>query len=679
MIAFNSLIVLMLTFFVGVLSGCGSDLSSEDTTSTDTPNVRGLLVAIESDAELLSNVQKGFEQTASVSLERFDGDAFFLDANAPSTADTSSTSSFTTTYTLETNVDEHDYVKYDGNHLFIAPSRSMNCCFIVDDIRLVEEDAIALMPPQADDERSIRIVATDPENAGAVEVGSIALNDDLTVEGLYTNESQLVSISSSAWWGAYGNAFSSVSNWQGQTTALDIYDISDVTTPTPQLHIELQAGFVDSRKQGDRVYLIARYTPSIEGYVFYPDPNSQQAIENQRLLSELTVSDVLPNVVINGSESQLLAADDCDVANPEHPLLPAAIAYPTMTLMIAINLTDQSISNTRCYFERADGVYVSEDAIYLTQVEAASSAALGSEARTFVHSYALNEQLTYLGSGVAEGSLYLSGVRDFRINQHDGYLRLVTTQYTNNAIDRVDHKLSILQLNPTALSLDLVATLPNEEHPEPIGKPNEELYGVRFFGDKLYLVTFERIDPLYVLDLSNPTDPLIAGELEVTGFSDFLHPVNDKLLMGLGQDEDNLVKLELFNVEGVPYSLGSISLGKVEGAQSSYSEARYNRHAFTYQVLNESTDRFLVPATLATSIEGVGYQEEDRLYMFELNDKDRAHTASMVNVGFISAVRDGWQASRNRSVIDGDAVYYINGTSVWSAPWAVPEWQNGPL
>lgn len=677
MIRFNALMVLTLIFFVGVLSGCGSDSSNEDTTSTDTPNARGLLVAVESDAELLSNVQKGFEQTASVSLERFDGDAFFLDTNAPIAADTSSTSSFTTTYTLEANVDEHDYVKYDGSHLFIAPSRGMDCCFIVDDIRLVEEDAIALIPPLVDDERSIRIVATDPENAGAVEVGSIALNDDLTVEGLYTNESQLVSISSSAWWGAYGNAFSSVSNWQGQTTALDIYDVSDVTAPTPQLHIELQAGFVDSRKQGDRVYLIARHTPSIEGFVFYPD--SQQAIENESVLSELTASDILPNVMINGVESQLLAASDCDIADPEHALSPAAIAYPTMTLMIVINLTDQSISNTRCYFERADGIYVSEDAIYLTQVEATSSAVLGSEARTFVHSYALNEQLTYLGSGVAEGSLYLSGDRDFRINQHEGYLRIVTTQYTNNSTDRVDHKLSILQLNPTAASLDLVATLPNDEHPEPIGKPNEELYGVRFFGDKLYLVTFERIDPLYVLDLSNPTDPLIAGELEVTGFSDFLHPINDELLMGLGQDEDNLVKLELFNVAGVPYSLGSISLGQIEGAQSSYSEARYNRHAFTYQVLSESTDRFLVPATLATSIEGVGYQEEDRLYMFELNDKDRAHTASMVNVGFILAVRDGWQASRNRSVIDDDAVYYINGTSVWSAPWAVPELQNGPL
>ena len=68
--------------------------------------------------------------------------------------------------------------------------------------------------------------------------------------------------------------------------------------------------------------------------------------------------------------------------------------------------------------------------------------------------------------------------------------------------------------------------MPNDSRPEEIGKPNERLYGVRFLGDTAYAVTFERIDPLYAIDLSNPLDPFIAGELEVTGFSDFLHPMH---------------------------------------------------------------------------------------------------------------------------------------------------------
>ena len=667
----SSLMAAAIIFSMLLLSACEGGSSSSS--SNDEPDTGSLLIPVEGEAELLSNVKSGMNQTASVNRERFDGDVLFLDESAPIATDTSSDSSFTTTYTLEASIDEHDFVKYDGdsNHLFIAPSRGMDCCFIVDDIQLAVEDEIALIPPSSED-RSIRIVATDPDTAGAEEVGSIELDDNLTVEGLYTNNSQLVSISSSGWWGSYGDGFARVSNWQGQTTALNVYDITDVSAPTTQLEIELQGGFVDSRKKGDMVYLIARHTPNIDGFVYYP--SAEQAVENERLLSELAIEDVLPKVTINGVEGSLLAANDCDIANPEHSLSPAAIAYPTMTLMIAINIAEQSITHTGCYFERADGIYVSESAIYLTQVE---SSVTGS--RTFVHRYALSENLDYLGSGVADGSLYLHGNKDFRINEHEGYLRLVTTEFTNDSSDRVDHKLSILALNPDSLTLDLVATLPNEQHPEAIGKPNEDLYGVRFFGDKLYLVTFERIDPLYVLDLSNPADPLIAGELTVTGFSDFLHPVNNELLMGLGQDEDGLVKLELFNVAGVPYSLGSMSLGKSEGAQSSYSEARYNRHAFTYQVFSESTDRFLVPVDLSFADEESGYRQEDRLYMFELNDKNLPQMASFQSIGQIVVEGEGWQASRHRSVIHEDAVYYVNGTSVWSALWTVPNEQNGPL
>jgi len=229
------------------------------------------------------------------------------------------------------------------------------------------------------------------------------------------------------------------------------------------------------------------------------------------------------------------------------------------------------------------------------------------------------------------------------------------------------------------LELEVVATLPNSERPAAIGKPNEDLYGVRFFGDRLYLVTFERIDPLYVLDLSDPLDPLVAGELSVPGFSDFLHPVNDELLLGLGQDEEGLVKLELYNVAVLtaPFSLASTSL--VEGASWSYSEARYNRHAFTYQVVDEATDRFSVPLSLGFYSDETGYSQERRLMLFEIDSKDRPADASIVEVGQINAKGERWWDSRQRAIFDGDAVFYIDGTLVWSALWSNPENQSGPF
>ena len=677
-----------LSFLATLLSACGgggSTATSPDPAPGPDLAPTGLLIPVQSNSELLATVQRGFTNTLNNNMARTED----LAMTAPTEQD-SSESSYTTTYTLENNVDEHDAVKYDGEHLFIAPSRSMDCCFIVDDLVMVAEaeediqqsDTIPEPQPEPQEsDRSIRILETDPENAGAAEVGTIELDNSRTVEGLYTQDDQLVSISSSGWWGIFGDSFARVSNWEGQTTALDIYDISDVTAPTPQMQIEFQGGFVNSRKKGDTIYVVARHTPNIDGFDYYP---MEEAIsENETLLDELSIEDILPKVSVNGVESLLVDANECLITDPDNELSTADTGYPTLTLLIAVNIVDQSIANATCYLEPTDGIYVSENAIYLTQVDYRDTAS-----RTLIHSYELSEDLTYQGSGVAEGSLYLNGDRDFRINEYEGHLRIVTTERTGDSSDSIDHRLSILKLNTQELEMELVATLPNEDRPEAIGKPNEDLYGVRFMGDTAYLVTFERIDPLYVLDLSTPTDPVIAGELMVTGFSDFLHPVSDQLLMGLGQDENGLTKLELFNVENMssPYSLGTVTLGMEDGVIGpdslnwSYSEARYNRHAFTYQVISDTQDRFLVPATLSFYNEQSGYQDEDRLYLFEINDKNTALTASINTVGYITAKRnERWYSSRNRGVIDGDAVYYINDSSVWSTQWSSPTQQEGPL
>ena len=679
-----------LSFLATLITACGGGGGDSTATSPDPapgPDLAptGLLIPVQSNSELLATVQRGFTNTLNNNMARTEDLAMTASAEQDS-----SKSSYTTTYTLENNVDEHDAVKYDGEHLFIAPSRSMDCCFIVDDLVMVaeaEEDIVqsdAIPEPQPEpqeSDRSIRILETDPENAGAAEVGTIELDNSRTVEGLYTQDDQLVSISSSGWWGIYGESFARVSNWEGQTTALDIYDISDITAPTPQMQIEFQGGFVNSRKKGDIIYLVARHTPNIDGFDYYP---MEEAIsENETLLDELSIEDILPKVSVNGVESLLVDANECLIADPENDLSTADTGYPTLTLLIAVNIVDQSIANATCYLEPTDGIYVSENAIYLTQLDYRDTAS-----RTLIHSYELSEDLTYQGSGVAEGSLYLNGDRDFRINEYEGHLRIVTTERTGDSSDSVDHRLSILKLNTQELEMELVATLPNKDRPEAIGKPNEDPYGVRFKGDTAYLVTFERIDPLYVLDLSTPTDPVIAGELMVTGFSDFLHPVSDQLLMGLGQDENGFTKLELFNVENMssPYSLGTVTLGIEDGLISpdslnwSYSEARYNRHAFTYQVISDTQDRFLVPATLSFYNEQSGYQDEDRLYLFEINDKNTALTASINKVGYITAKRnERWYSSRNRGVIDGDAVYYINDSSVWSTQWSNPTQQEGPL
>jgi len=587
--------------------------------------------------------------------------------------------SFTTTYTLEASIDEHDFVKYDGQHLFIAPSYSLydDCCFVfnepiawVDDaIEVGEEPAVADEPlyPIIPEQRLIKIMATNSEQATVAEAGHIVIDDNRTIEGLYTNDTQLAAINSSGWWGLYGDVFMDAAIWRGQTTGLSVYDVSDVANPELDWKLELEGGFVTSRKKGDIVYLVARHTPVIDDFIDYP--SLEQESDNQATLDNITSSDLLPKAFINDVETDLLSATNCLMINAEHDLAPDHYGYPTMTLLFAVDVAEKTVVNTACYLESTSGIYVSQNAIYFIQ-----SDNWGSDSRSLIHRFNLSSDLAYTGSGEVQGHLFGSGEIDFRINEHDGYLRVVSSQWTGDSEDTRDHRLTVLKQSPSQLSLDQVAVLPNDQHPNEIGKPNEDLYGVRFFGDTLYLVTFERTDPLYVLDLSDQNNPLIAGELEVTGFSDFLHPVNDELLLGLGQDEDGLIKLELFNVASLenPISLTTASIGG--GSSWSYSPARYNRHAFTYQQISESTDRFSIPVTLSYSSPDLGYVQENRLYLYNLNNKNQSDMAGFTESGFISGgYNNWWNSDRQRAFFHGDSVFYVNGDNVLTSYWTYPE------
>lgn len=640
----------------------------------------GLLVQMKDNQE--------FTSTLTQSFDRVFGEVRALESMPEMAMDTaaadSAGDSFTTTYTLEKSIDEHDFVKYDGDHLFIAPSYSMydDCCFIFsepvalpaedDAIQIFDEEGQATveidesMPVILSGNRSIKIMSTNHEQATVSEVGNIYIDDNRTIEGLYTNDTQLASINTSGWWGMYGTAFMDPSIWRGQTTGLSVYDISNISDPELDWKFEVEGGFVTSRKKGDIVYMVARHTPEVHHFTYYPTLEQEEA--NQEVLSDLTSSDLLPKAYINDQETDFLSATDCLMINDAHELAPDQFGYPTVTLLVAIDINEKTVVNSTCYLESTSGVYVSQNAIYFIQSEG-----WGTNSRTLIHRFNLSANLGYSGSGEVTGHLFGSGEVDFRINEHDEYLRVVSSQWTGDSDDNRDHKLTVLKHSPAEYVMNKVASLPNDEYPNEIGKPNEDLYGVRFFGDTLYLVTFERTDPLYVIDLSEQENPVVAGELEVTGFSDFLHPVNDDLLLGLGQDEEGLVKLELFNVASLenPVSLSTLSIGA--GSTWVSSPARYNRHAFTYQQVSESQDRFSVPVTLSSNTTA-GYSQENRLYMFNLLNKDTSDSASIMNSGYISGGINNWWSNNNRqrAFFHSNSVFYVNDQDVIPAFWEYP-------
>jgi hypothetical protein len=229
-----------------------------------------------------------------------------------------------------------------------------------------------------------------------------------------------------------------------------------------------------------------------------------------------------------------------------------------------------------------------------------------------------------------------------------------------------------------------------------IGKPGEQLYAARFFGDRAYLVTFRVIDPLYVVDLSDQEQPRIAGELEIEGYSDYLHPISDTLLLGIGKDAiaDNGstdfgfqrgawyqgVKLSLFNVADPanPTEIDSLIYGK----RGTDSEILRDHHAISFLPATATRPaRFAIPIQIHTTppdyqgfdpaLPNAYYSFTSRgLYSFE------ASSSGIEQAGYIEAdSTDGvirysiWGNFGDRSVLVDDAVFYVHEGEVLSAPW----------
>ena len=635
------------------MAGCGSSSSS----GSESPEpVKGLLSPVTTAAALEASLKDGL--TSMANSEQL----AVADAAAATSA---GTSNFTGTYTQELNVDELDAVRYDGEHLYVAPRRYFHCCFILAEAGAAVDDV------RPEPERAIRILATDPTNGDAGVVSRIPLEDDVSVQGMYVEANRLFALTGQAAYGHFGDLWADLSIWAPEKLGFRIYDTSDKANPQLEVEAMIDGVFVDSRRIGNTVYIVSRYTPWIDGLHYYVQTSQQQA-ENEALLATVTLDQLLPKITF-GNETELLVAPERCYATTDavHP-------YAVITSITAVPLDDPRSFSTTCYNEDAYGVYVSENALYYT--ESRPDLAVERDV-TRIHKFGLaGTNVSYRGSADIDGAVWRGGQADFRMSEHNGDLRLMASQFDWNSDDFVDHQLFVLRESSTRPDLDIVSTLPNNDRPEEIGKPNEALYGVRFLGDVAYAVTFEQIDPLYAIDLSNPADPFIAGELQVTGFSDFLHPVNDDLLLGLGRSAGGGIKLELFDVSNIaqPLSRGS----SVIGGRGSYSEALYDRHAFTYQADVNGVDRFAIPAQVY-AMDGSWQFQESALYLFEILDKNVPSLAAMNRVGAIEPppLDPNWPewVERSRAFVHDDTVYYIRDEHVWSAFWQSPSLVNGPF
>ena len=192
-----------------------------------------------------------------------------------------------------------------------------------------------------------------------------------------------------------------------------------------------------------------------------------------------------------------------------------------------------------------------------------------------VHKLSLQEGIVkYENKGEVKGTL----LNQFSLDEYQDYLRVATTmslygskgQYLYNNVYVLDDELEVVG------TLEKLA-------------PDERIYSTRFIGDRLYMVTFRNVDPLFVIDLSQPAEPKVLGQLKIPGFSNYLHPYDENHILGLGQDTENNqwggvttsgLKVALFDISDVnnPKERATIIIG----GRGTSSEALYEHKAFLF-------------------------------------------------------------------------------------------------
>ena len=288
----------------------------------------------------------------------------------------------------------------------------------------------------------------------------------------------------------------------GYQTVLSVWDITDRAQPE-QIGMLRQDGYYkDSRKNGDFVYLFTSYMPYIaetyEESTIVPRINGDEVAYNQFYLPEKPASE------------NYLIISSVDITKPEE------------------------VKDQKVLVSGADSFYVSTENIYVTNEN------YNSGKDTVVTEIAKFHYKDGRITGVAAGSVkgYLND--SFSLNEYDGTLRVVSTYYDEtweewNALYILDEKLQ---------QLSAIEDLAQ----------GETIRSARFFGTTGYFVTFRQTDPLFSVDLSDPENPKVLGELKISGFSSYLHFYGENLLLGIGYEADENtgsttgLKLSMFDI-----------------------------------------------------------------------------------------------------------------------------------
>ncbi|WP_394846936.1 beta-propeller domain-containing protein [Pendulispora brunnea] len=367
----------------------------------------------------------------------------------------------------------------------------------------------------------------------------------------------------------------------GTKTTIAVYDIADRTAPRLVRQIDLSGSLMAARRIGHAVHTVVADGDSVApSYSTWPEDlqrcdariTEKEAeakfwklkLRNENILREQSPS--FPTVRDQGAEQPI-----CKTG-----LLRTRIHDGrAFTTVVSFDLRDDKAPATTAMVKSRPGaVFASASGLYLSVTHQKASSDEVSE----IHKFRIGSdprETKYLGSGVVPGHV----LNQFAMDEWAGYLRIATTR--GHVPDpKVESTVSILR-EGEGHNLARVGAIAKIA-------PGEDIRAVRFDGDRGYVVTFKKTDPLFVLDLYHPAHPAILGELKIPGFSTYMHRIDPDHLLSIGFDANDHgnfayfdgVILQLFDVKN-PTDPRLVHKEKI-GTRGSSSEAATNHLAFNY-------------------------------------------------------------------------------------------------
>jgi hypothetical protein len=435
---------------------------------------------------------------------------------------------------------------------------------------------------------------------------------------------------------------------QNGVTEVSTYDVTNPLNPVPDSTRRVSGTVTTVRAIGDTARVVVQRRFADLGFMDPSDPGDEAMAEARRhnadRVTSLRAADFIPEL----NEPQGLRCEDVTVVKSS--------LLDGLTTVVTIDLIDGAVSQT-ALTATATGTYQSRDRLYIW-----SERWVENEVRTDVQVIDTSTpKAKFVQSVDVPGNL----INQFAVSEFNGALRIATS-IRNKDIS------SIITFTMNDGRFRKVAQL------DGLGHPGEQIYAVRYSGAKAYVVTFRTTDPLYVVDLSDPTRPRLEGELQIPGYSTYLQVIAPNRAIGIGQGSDSGGsgdgQVSLFDVSDPknPTRLDTLDIGV-----GSLAEA--DHHAFLWW---PKTQTLVVPFQPRSIVGANGEAVNPRTPVMVITiDGDKLVRRGRVTHQSNDGTRSTETAfSINRSMVINNQLVTVSATAVKSTDLVdlFPNWYLAP-